>query len=97
MPYIPEDQRDTLSGVVEALRLNKPQTAGELQYLIASMIHLYLTEKGGGARYQDMNDVMGALTGAQQEFYRCVVAPYEEVKLLENGGVYGSYEGSKSY
>jgi len=31
---------------------------------------------------------MGALNGANQEFYRVVVAPYEDAKISENGSVY---------
>ena len=31
---------------------------------------------------------MGALAGAQMEFYRKVVVPYELDKEAENGGVY---------
>jgi len=35
---------------------------------------------------------MGALAGAQQEFYREVVAVYEDYKLQENGSVYDAEE-----
>jgi hypothetical protein len=34
-----------------------------------------------------MNDVMGAFTGAQAEFYRRDVAPYEDAKIQQNGDV----------
>lgn len=97
MPYIPEEQRDELGGITGAMFVCPPQNAGEIQYLIARLIDYYLDGREGGARYQHMNDVMGALAGAQMEFYRCVVAPYEDEKIKENGGVYGRYSGSKSY
>ena len=42
-------------------------------------------------RYKDLEEVMGALNGANQEFYRLVVAPYEDRKLVENGNVYDTY------
>lgn len=90
MPYIPMEQRMELMPIVEAIEANTPKNAGEIQYLIARLIDEYLYSKDG-ARYQDMNDVMGALSGAQLEFYRCVVAPYEDKKMLENCGVYGEY------
>ena len=61
------------------------ETAGELQYCFALLIQSYLKP---GYRYQDLNDVMGALAGAQMEFYRTVVVPYEKQKIAENGGVY---------
>jgi len=34
-----------------------------------------------------MNDVMGALAGAQQEFYRRHVGPYEDKCITKNGDV----------
>ena len=37
--------------------------------------------------YQTMNDIMGALAGAQIEFYRRKVAPYEDTKIKDNGDV----------
>jgi len=39
---------------------------------------------------------MGALSGAAMEHYRCVVAPYEEMKIAENGAVY-DVANSESY
>ena len=63
------------------------ETAGELQYCFAILIKLYLTRKAP-FRYQELNDVMGALAGAQMEFNREVVVPYEQKKKAENGGVY---------
>jgi hypothetical protein len=47
----------------------------------------YITDKGP-YNYQTLNDVMGALAGAQMEFYRKVVAPYENKKEIINGSVY---------
>jgi len=35
-----------------------------------------------------MNDVMGALSGASQEFYRRHVAGYEDECIKKNGDVY---------
>ena len=80
MPYITKDAR-------EELYYRDPENAGELQYLIAMMISDYISDKDQ-YDYQTLNDVMGALAGAQQEFYRKIVAPYEEKKELLNGSVY---------
>lgn len=90
MPYIkPEDRAKFLlyadHGAV-GIKLSAT-TAGELQYCIARLVHAYLARKGA-YRYQDLNDVMGALDGASKEFYRRVVAPYEDDKMRENGDVY---------
>ena len=63
------------------------ENAGELQYCFAVLIKAYLTRKAP-FRYQELNDVMGALAGAQMEFYRRVAVPYEEGKIVSNGDVY---------
>lgn len=39
-------------------------------------------------RYQDINDIMGAIEGAKLEFYRRIAAPYENEKITENGDVW---------
>jgi len=80
MPYIRKESREELFD-------RDPENAGELQYLIAAMIVDYLKDKGEYS-YSTLNDVMGALSGAQQEFYRKVVAPYEDKKEMLNGKVY---------
>jgi len=80
MPYITKEQREELYD-------RDPVNAGELQYLIAVMISDYLSDKDK-YEYQTLNDIMGALAGAQQEFYRKVVSPYEDKKELINGPVY---------
>jgi len=92
MPYINKDDRlridDKLNGFT-------PRDGGELQYAIARMIENHYSAKES-VRYKDMEAMMGALNGANIEHYRCVVAPYEEKKIRENGGVYGQH-GGKSY
>jgi len=80
MPYITKKAREELYD-------RDPENAGELQYLIAMMMSDYISDKDQ-YDYQTLNDVMGALAGAQQEFYRKIVAPYEEKKELLNGSVY---------
>ena len=86
MPYIKQEAR---KGIMK-LTLDElvPNNGGELQYIIAELIHAYLMEKG--LNYQHCQDMLGALSGAQTEFYRCVVAPYEDQKIIENGPVYDS-------
>jgi len=39
-------------------------------------------------RYQNINDLLGALEGAKLELYRRVAAPYEDEKVESNGDVY---------
>lgn len=63
-----------------------PVNAGELNYLFTCIIRNYVRKHG--LRYQQINDVVGALEGAKAEFQRRVVVPYEDSKIAENGDVY---------
>jgi len=87
MPYIKQEDRQWLVGVEDALEDSGVATAGEIQYVISLVIKEYLRNKD--LRYHTFNDVMGALSGAQQEFYREVVAPYEDLCIEKNGGISG--------
>jgi len=85
MPYIQQEDRDAFVNVEKALQETKINTPGELQFLIALLIKEYFY--GKEYRYQTMNDIMGALSGANQEFYRRYVAPYEDGCISRNGDV----------
>lgn len=80
MPYIDSASRTRLRYG------NKPRSAGELQYEIALLVSGYVNDND--LEYQTLNDVMGALDGASREFYRRIVAPYEDEKIAKNGDVY---------
>lgn len=81
MPYITQRRRDALVDNIEA-----PETAGELNYLFTKCINQY--RHGHSDSYATFNDVLGALEGAKQEFYRRVVVPYEDKQREANGDVY---------
>lgn len=79
MPYIKKQDREELNiGCI-------PKNAGELNYAI----HLLLSEytKTKDESYQVYNDIIGALEAAKMELYRRRVAPYEELKIKENGDI----------
>lgn len=81
MPYIQPERRAQLE------RGASPFTPGELNYAITRAIQRFMRLKRETS-YQLLNDVLGALEGAKQEFYRRVVAPYENAKIAENGDIY---------
>lgn len=90
MPYIKQEDRDMIVDFhkhSEEMLINHEeiQTAGELQYAMAVMFKSYIERKG--LNYQHCNDIMGALAGAQMEFYRRHIAVYEDEKIKENGDV----------
>lgn len=78
MPYISKDRRRQLEYADE-------RTSGELNYQITCLIREYWRRTGN---YQGINDIIGALEGAKAEFYRRIVVPYEDKKIVENGDVY---------
>lgn len=87
MPYIKKDDRQKFYGPgMLSLEMDAATNAGELNYAVTQLIMAYF--ELNGRRYQQINDIIGALEGAKMEFYRRVVAPYEQEKMKENGDVY---------
>jgi hypothetical protein len=82
MPYVKEELRTALEFLNPM-----PSNAGELNYAISHLCHRYIVETRKGVSYANCNEVMGVLDCAKLEFYRTVVAPYEDVKMAENGPV----------
>lgn len=84
MPYInPKDQaelRERITGIV-----THQTTNGELNFILTTIVGEYVIKKG--LRYNQINDVVGALQGCLLEFYRRVAVPYEDSKIEENGDV----------
>ena len=80
MPYITKDRR------ISKDHFPVPITPGELNFMITLLIQRYMEKRE--PNYQTFNDVLGALEGAKLEFYRRVVVPYEDEKIIENGDVY---------
>lgn len=81
MPYISKHDRPQLdAGKID------PRNTGELNYKITKLLIDY-TEQFG-VSYKTINDVLGAMTGAGQEFYRRIAAPYEDIKIQEHTDVY---------
>jgi hypothetical protein len=80
MPYISQAERRILEegGTVA--------TAGMLNYAFTLCIKDYMEHHP--VNYQTINDIVGALEGAKLEFYRRVVADYEDGKIESNGDVY---------
>lgn len=83
MPYIIAARRPQLdpTGVVSSAA-----NVGELNFQITCLARQYI--KDNGLQYSSINDVLGALEGAKQEFYRRIAAPYEDIKIGQNGDVY---------
>ena len=79
MPYITQAARGTLG-------VRDPATEGELNYVITRLVDRFLQRYGRG--YTTINQLIGVLECAKLELYRRIAAPYEDVKIQENGDVY---------
>jgi hypothetical protein len=95
MPYIKKERRDdivshididTILGFERIICCGEIQTSGELNFAITKLIIEYIKDKE--LCYDELNTIMGVIECVKQEFYRRVVAPYEETKIKENGDVY---------
>lgn len=88
MPYIPQSFRPHFDEEINALIkkfhvcLTDNQVDGTLNYVITRLFKgLYRR------RYKYMNRAIGVLECAKLEYYRRVMAPYEDEKIEENGDV----------
>ena len=97
MPYIDKEDRQKLEPAVELiknsldLKRNTDELGpGDLNYLLTVTCNKYIAAKlhnNTGSVYQVYNDVIGALEGCKLELYRRTVAPYEDIKIRQNGDV----------
>lgn len=87
MPYIKQTIRDRIT-VFDPFSVLQPDecNAGTLNYILTRIVMKYLHAQGWS--YQTMNDIVGALEQAKDEFQRRIVHPYEETKKAANGDVY---------
>ena len=88
MPYIPKDSRaeydDEINNLVEKLEAWDNDTlSGHLNYIFFRLAGILGTSES----YARMAVISSALSEAQTEFRRRVMAPYEDEKIKENGDV----------
>jgi hypothetical protein len=83
MPYLKKFEKAHLDQLLLDVI---PLTPGQLNFCITRLCQIYI--RHSVKSYETLNAVMGALSCAQNEFYRRVVVPYEQAKIVENGDVY---------
>lgn len=86
MPYIGRKDRkqyqDLLNALAEIVPKDRMQRPGHMNYIVSLLIEkVYGTE----LRYSDHNEVIGFLNCIALEFYRRKTAPYEDLKIKEEG------------
>jgi hypothetical protein len=84
MPYIKKEDRLKFNNKVIEIS-NLITCDGDLNYIISLLLHKQLEKRG--VCYQNMNNLIGSIECAKNEFLRTVVAPYEDKKRNENGSV----------
>lgn len=96
MPYIPAQQRNIVEAILGDEKLDfVPQNAGELNFIVSTFINNYIV--ANGLSYTVVNEMVGALECAKMELNRVVIGPYEDLKIRENGPVYGANVEGATY
>lgn len=80
MPYLTQGERASLDEGRKAMK------GGDLNYQFSKLLNDFVSMKG--LSYATINEAMGAIESAKQEFYRRVAGPYEDKKVIQNGEVY---------
>lgn len=84
MPYVKQDIR-------EQLLTRQPEDVGELTYVISETVRQYIVKKqldeGVPLSYSLFSEGIAALENSKLELYRTGLAPYEDVKIQENGAL----------
>ena len=84
MPYITPDRRAVFDQALHELAL-EVQNQGELNYCIYKLSRL-ITHRMGKS-YSNLSMCSSAMEHAKLEWYRKVLAPYEDEKIRENGDI----------
>jgi hypothetical protein len=84
MPYIKPEDRKKFEFLLDAA--TQIDNCGDLNYVVSKICLQYLRKKG--KKYQNINDIMGALTCVQHELYRKCFGIYEDEKEKENGTIF---------
>lgn len=89
MPYITQDERKNINPELKKfLMFMGPMTPGQFVYVMYIMALWQAT--GGGIKtlpvnWTKCNEIMGNFDCVAKEFYRRVVAPYEDLAVKRNG------------
>jgi len=89
MPYITQEERDQIDPkLVDLLMHMGPLTPGQFVYIIYQIAQ-WQASNGGvenlPVNWTKCNEIMGNIDCAGKEFYRRIVAPYEDGAVKANG------------
>lgn len=86
MPYITPKARRFLDPQIDSLD-DTIANPGELTYVIYRLLLKFVSHD---RCYETFAKVMGILSCVDKEFYRQEIAPYEDIKIIQNGDVKAS-------
>jgi hypothetical protein len=84
MPYIKPERRKAFDSSLEACA-REIETEGELNYCIFKLSTLLIQRIGES--YDKLSMCSSAMEHAKLEWYRTRLAPYEDTKIREHGGI----------
>jgi hypothetical protein len=85
MPYVDPNIRGNLEPISDM----PAASTGELTFQITRLCEQVLDEQSPH-NFQVFSSIIAALECAKLEFYRRVLAPYEDMKIRDNGDVYAN-------
>ncbi len=94
MPYITKEGREVLLPELESLITeftgadSIQGNEGNFNFVVSTLINAMIEEHG--LSYANVNSLVGVLECIKLELYRRIAVPYEDLKIIQNGDVYGS-------
>ena len=84
MPYIKKQDRARHDYILRDIDYSNLDM-GDINYFISSMLKMYI--EVNGESYSNYNSLVGVLECIKLEIYRRKVAPYEDIKIGQNGDI----------
>ncbi len=84
MPYIKKQDRARHDYILRDIDYSNLDM-GDINYFISSMFKMYI--EVNGESYSNYNSLVGVLECIKLEIYRRKVAPYEDIKIGQNGDI----------
>jgi len=82
MPYVKQERRPDLNKVVIAMSEAKVVADGDLNYILFRFAKYHISPG-----YNNYKNFLGELNEAAEEIRRRLLAPWEDMKIEENGDV----------
>ena len=90
MPYIKKEDREKYDAEIDSIisklsEQNSDSVKGHHNYIMFTLALKLARERG--IRYHTLQDIMGTFECCKEEFYRRIVAPYEDNAIMRNGDI----------